>query len=104
MKAYESARLEYDAYITHLESLPLEGQLTADITKEAKHQHDIHKEKFDKLRTTLTIKLGFLEKNKVKVMQKQLLLFQKATSAYFSGDEQALENCVKTFHIKIPRE
>lgn len=93
VKAYESARLEYDAYLTHLESLPL-----------AKHQHDIHKEKFDKLRTTLTIKLGFLEENKVKVMQKQLLLFQNATSAYFSGDKQALENCVKTFHFKIPRE
>ena len=83
VKTYESAR----------ESLPL-----------AKHQHDIHKEKFDKLRTTLTIKLGFLEENKVKVMQKQLLLFQNATSAYFSGDKQALENCVKTFHFKIPRE
>ena len=93
VKAYGSARLEYDAYLTHLESLPL-----------AKHQHDIHKEKFDKLRTTLTIKLGFLEENKVKVMQKQLLLFQNATSAYFSGDKQALENCVKTFHFKIPRE
>ena len=83
VKTYESAR----------ESMPL-----------AKHQHDIHKEKFDKLRTTLTIKLGFLEENKVKVMQKQLLLFQNATSAYFSGDKQALENCVKTFHFKIPRE
>ena len=83
VKTYESAR----------ESLPL-----------AKHQHDIRKEKFDKLRTTLTIKLGFLEENKVKVMQKQLLLFQNATSAYFSGDKQALENCVKTFHFKIPRE
>ena len=83
VKTYESAR----------ESMPL-----------AKHQHDIQKEKFDKLRTTLTIKLGFLEENKVKVMQKQLLLFQNATSAYFSGDKQALENCVKTFHFKIPRE
>ena len=83
VKTYESAR----------ESMPL-----------AKHQHDIHKEKFDKLRTTLTIKLGFLEENKVKVMQKQLLLFQNATSAYFSGDKQALENCVKKFHFKIPRE
>ena len=83
VKTYESSR----------ESMPL-----------AKHQHDIHKEKFDKLRTTLTIKLGFLEENKVKVMQKQLLLFQNATSAYFSGDKQALENCVKKFHFKIPRE
>ena len=108
VKAYESARLEYDAYLTHLESLPL-AKHQHDIHKEkfdklAKHQHDIHKEKFDKLRTTLTIRLGFLEENKVKVMQKQLLLFQNATSAYFSGDKQALENCVKTFHFKIPRE
>ena len=34
-------------------------------------------------------------------MHKQLLLFQNAISAYFAGNKQALENCVKEFHIKI---
>ena len=34
VKAYESARLEYDAYRTHLES-KLEGPVTADIAKDA---------------------------------------------------------------------
>jgi len=37
----------------------------------------------------------------VKVMHKQLLLFQNAISAYFAGNKQALENCIKEFHVKI---
>lgn len=34
-------------------------------------------------------------------MHKQLLLFQNAIGAYFAGNKQALENCVKEFHIKV---
>lgn len=34
-------------------------------------------------------------------MHKQLLLFQNAISAYFAGNKQALENCIKEFHVKI---
>lgn len=34
-------------------------------------------------------------------MHKQLLLFQNAISAYFAGNKQALDNCIKEFHIKI---
>ncbi|KAK3724955.1 hypothetical protein QZH41_017164 [Actinostola sp. cb2023] len=37
----------------------------------------------------------------VKVMHKQLLLFNNAITAYFSGNKQALESCVKEFHIKM---
>lgn len=37
----------------------------------------------------------------VKVMHKQLLLFNNAITAYFSGNKQALEACVKEFHIKM---
>ena len=34
-------------------------------------------------------------------MQKQLSLFQNAISAYFAGNKQDLENCMKEFHVKI---
>ena len=37
----------------------------------------------------------------VKVMQRQLLLFHNATTAYFSGNKQGLENTMKEFHIKM---
>ena len=30
-----------------------------------------------------------------------MLLFQNAISAYFAGNKQALDNCIKEFHIKI---
>ena len=34
-------------------------------------------------------------------MHKQLSLFQIAISAYFADNKQALENCMKEFHVKI---
>ncbi|XP_068703577.1 arfaptin-2-like [Montipora capricornis] len=102
-RAYESARIEYDAYRTDMESTQA-GPRTAAIAikaEEAKQQYDVQKEKFDKLRGDLAIKLRFLEENKVKVMHKQLLLFQNAIGAYFAGNKQALETCIKEFHIKV---
>ena len=35
-------------------------------------------------------------------MQKQLLLFHNAVSAYFSGNQSALEATMKQFAIKVP--
>ncbi|XP_020611603.1 arfaptin-2-like [Orbicella faveolata] len=103
VKAYESARIEYDAYRTDLESTQTGPRTatTAVKAEEAKQQFDVQKEKFDRIRGDLAIKLRFLEENKVKVMHKQLLLFQNAISAYFAGNKQALENCIKEFHVKI---
>ena len=67
VKAYESARIEYDAYRTDLESTQA-GPRTAGTAlkaEEAKQQFDVQKEKFDRLRGDLAIKLRFLEENKV---------------------------------------
>ena len=67
VKAYESARIEYDAYRTDLESTQTGPRTTASAVKaeEAKQQFDVQKEKFDGLRNDLAIKLRFLEENKV---------------------------------------
>ena len=69
VKAYESARIEYDAYRTDLESSQtgLKTAATAVKTEEAKQQFDVQKEKFDQLRGDLAIKLRFLEENKVQI-------------------------------------
>ena len=97
----------------------------------------MHKDKFEKLRSDVTIKLKFLDENKVeegfrrpvsldkciyaghrldflwrvfnlncflrqiKVMHKQLLLFHNAISAYFSGNQSALDATLKQFNIKL---
>ena len=67
VKAYESARIEYDAYRTDLESTQTGSRTAATAAKaeEAKQQFDVQKEKFDRLRNDLAIKLRFLEENKV---------------------------------------
>ena len=36
----------------------------------------------------------------VKVMHKQLSLFQNATTAYFAGNKEALDDSMKEFHNK----
>ncbi|XP_037543899.1 arfaptin-2b isoform X2 [Nematolebias whitei] len=103
IKLYENARLEFDAYRSDLEELsqgPRDAVAMARI-EAAQQQYQIHKEKYERLRSDVTIKIRFLEENKVKVMHKQLLLFHNAISAYFAGNQQQLEETLKEFNIKL---
>lgn len=103
IKLYETARLEYDAYRNDLENVqmgPRDSTSTPRI-EDAKTKFDEHKQKYETLRADVAIKLKFLEENKVKVMHKQLLLFHNAVSAYFSGNETALDATLKQFNIKL---
>ncbi len=68
---------------------------------EAQLAHDHQKVEFEKLRADVSVKLRFLNENRVKVMHKQLLLFHNAVSAYFSGNQTALEATLKQFNIKM---
>ena len=67
VKAYESARIEYDAYRTDLEYIQVGPRTAATVHKAeaAKQKYDVQKDKFDRLRGDLAIKLRFLEENKV---------------------------------------
>ena len=67
VKAYESARIEYDAYRTDLQSIQvgLRTAATAVEAEWAKQKYDVQKDKFDGLRGDLVIKLRFFEENKV---------------------------------------
>ncbi|XP_078682649.1 arfaptin-2-like isoform X13 [Branchiostoma floridae x Branchiostoma belcheri] len=103
IRQYEQARVEYDAYRTDLEQLQL-GPKDAAVQarmKDADSAFQAHKDKFDRLRGDVAVKLKFLEENKVKVMHKQLLLFHNAISAYFAGNQTALEATLKQFNIKL---
>lgn len=103
IKMYENARLEYDAYRTDLEELsagPRDAVTIARI-EAAQQQYQIQKDKYERLRSDVTIKLKFLEENKVKVMHKQLLLFHNAISAYFAGNQQQLEQTLRQFNINL---
>ncbi|XP_053176447.1 arfaptin-2-like isoform X1 [Scomber japonicus] len=103
IKHYENARLEFDAYRSDLEELSLGPRDAAAIVRMdmAQHDYQIHRDKYERLRSDVTIKLKFLEENKVKVMHKQLLLFHNAISAYFAGNQQQLEQTLIQFNVKL---
>ncbi|CAN9501860.1 unnamed protein product [Ophioblennius macclurei] len=103
IKLYENARLEFDAYRTDLEELSMGPRDAVTVARidTAQQQYQVQKEKYERLRSDVTIKLKFLEENKVKVMHKQLLLFHNAISAYFAGNQQQLEQTLKQFNIKL---
>ncbi|XP_071353506.1 arfaptin-2-like isoform X2 [Trachinotus anak] len=103
IKLYENARLEFDAYRSDLEELSLGPRDAAAMVRieMAQHEYQIHRDKYERLRSDVTIKLKFLEENKVKVMHKQLLLFHNAISAYFAGNQQQLEQTLIQFNVKL---
>ncbi|XP_044059074.1 arfaptin-2-like isoform X3 [Siniperca chuatsi] len=103
IKHYENARLEFDAYRSDLEELSLGPRDAATMVRieMAQHEYQIHRDKYERLRSDVTIKLKFLEENKVKVMHKQLLLFHNAISAYFAGNQQQLEQTLIQFNVKL---
>ncbi|XP_016145069.1 arfaptin-1-like [Sinocyclocheilus grahami] len=67
IKQYEAARIEYDAYRTDLEELNLGPRDANTLPKiEQSQQHfQIHREKYEKMRIDVSVKLKFLEENKV---------------------------------------
>ncbi|XP_020849706.1 arfaptin-1 isoform X5 [Phascolarctos cinereus] len=103
VKQYESVRIEYDAYRTDLEELNLGPRDANTLPKIEQSQHlfQAHKEKYDKIRNDVSIKLKFLEENKVKVLHNQLVLFHNAITAYFAGNQKQLEQTLRQFHIKL---
>ncbi|EDM00818.1 ADP-ribosylation factor interacting protein 1, isoform CRA_a [Rattus norvegicus] len=103
VKQYENARIEYDAYRTDLEELNLGPRDANTLPKIEQSQHlfQIHKEKYDKMRSDVSVKLKFLEENKVKVLRNQLALFHSAVAAYFAGNQKQLEQTLKQFHVKL---
>ncbi|XP_047247963.1 arfaptin-2-like isoform X5 [Girardinichthys multiradiatus] len=103
IRQYENARLEFDAYRSDLEELSLGPRDAAAVVRieMAQQEYQIYREKYERLRSDVSIKLKFLEENKVKVMHKQLLLFHNAISAYFAGNQQQLEQTLIQFNVKL---
>ncbi|XP_075716462.1 arfaptin-1 isoform X3 [Rhinoderma darwinii] len=103
VKQYETSRIEYDAYRTDLEELNLGPRDATTMPKieQSQQMFQIHKEKYDKMRNDVSVKLKFLEENKVKVLHNQLVLFHNAIAAYFAGNQKQLEQTLKQFHVKL---
>lgn len=102
VRQYEVSRVEYDAYRSDLEYYATAPKTEVNQQKQAETlaSFNAKRAEFEKLRSDVQIKLKFLDENRVKVMQKQLLLFHNAVSGYFSGNQTALEATMKQFAIK----
>uniref|UniRef100_A0A8C8C5K6 AH domain-containing protein n=1 Tax=Oncorhynchus tshawytscha TaxID=74940 RepID=A0A8C8C5K6_ONCTS len=94
---------QFDAYRADLEELSLGPRDAATMVRieVSQQQYQVQRDKYERLRSDVTIKLKFLEENKVKVMHKQLLLFHNAISAYFAGNQQQLEQTLRQFNVKL---
>ncbi|XP_077460616.1 arfaptin-1-like isoform X2 [Stigmatopora argus] len=103
IKQYELARVEYDAYRTDLEELNLGPRDATTLPKmeQAQQLYQTHRDKYQKMRDDVSVKLKFLEENKVKVLHKQLMLFHNAVAAYYSGNQHQLAKTLEDFHIKL---
>lgn len=103
VKRYENSRVEYDAYRVELENLKLAPRTETNLNKQAQAQLNFskHKDIYERLRSDVGVKLQFLDENRVKVMQKQLLGFHNAIVAYFAGNQQQLVATLKQFNIKL---
>lgn len=103
---YEQARVEFDAYRTELDTLTLAPRTAATISKQGAAEVNFNRQKgiYEKLRQDVGVKLQFLDENRVKVMQKHLLLFHNAITAFFAGNQQMLEATLQQFSVapKLP--
>ncbi|KAM6908905.1 arfaptin-1-like [Xenentodon cancila] len=82
-KQYETARIEYDAYRVDLEELNLGPRDAATLPKleEAQKNFQCQRERYQKVREDLTVKVRLLEENRVKVLHNQLWLLHSAVAA-----------------------
>jgi hypothetical protein len=127
VRNYEAARLEYDAYKSDLENLQnppatqhqhpttsngaqavtmSSSSILADPQKTQQItilERDLisYRTRYELLKQDVVIKLRFLDENRVKVMKKQLSLFQNATAAYFTGNFKAVEAIMKQFNVNM---
>ena len=79
-------RIEYDAYRTDLELLQtgLRDMSSANKIEDSKRRFNTHKEKFERLRSDVGVKLRFLDENRVR----SHYLFLSNSAFFFATDFQ----------------
>lgn len=97
IKQFESARLEYDAERNSLNFISPSAQTSVTYSSD---KMELARVRYDQLKEDVQIKMKFLEENTIKVMHKQLLLFNSAFASYSSGNTAALDATLKQFNIR----
>ncbi|XP_038207243.1 arfaptin-2 [Zerene cesonia] len=98
IRQYEAARVEYDAYRSEAEAAEAAGAGGAGGAA-LRAAAERHRAVYERLRDDSAVKLRLLHENRVPCSYKQLLLFHNAVSAYFSGNNVALEAAVRHFSV-----
>lgn len=105
-KQYEAARIEYDAYRVDLEELNLGPRDTITVPKleVAQKSFQAQREKYQKSRDDLSVKLKLLEENKVKVLHNQLWLLHSAIASHCLACHSYLEQNIQqaSEHLSNP--
>ncbi|XP_047467811.1 arfaptin-1-like isoform X2 [Mugil cephalus] len=96
-KQYEAARIEYDAYRVDLEELNLgpRDAVTVPKLELAQKNFQSQREKFEKIRDDLSVKVKLLEENKVKVLHNQLWLLHSSVAAHNATCHRFLEQNIQ---------
>ncbi|CAL8326066.1 unnamed protein product [Lota lota] len=94
VKQYHSHRVEYDAYRCDLEELNLGPRDVSTQSKleQAERNLQNQRKRYLKSRDDLSVKLQLLKENKVKVLQRQLLLLQSAGASHNLSCHQHLQD------------
>lgn len=94
IKAYEKARIEYDAYRNDYERVLARnhtGGVKLNHSEENIERQYLHfKQLYEKFKADTNVKLRLLDDNQIKVMQQQLFVFHNSIVAYFSMTQKQL--------------
>ena len=104
---YESARMEYDAYRSDVESLTASlaasgGARTNPRLERLTRELAPRQKRFETVRHNLKVHLQFFEEHHIGVTKRQLVLLQNAVVAYYTSDKELMDKCLKHFHIRAP--
>lgn len=96
-KQYEAARIEYDAFRVDLEELNLGPRNPGTLPKleGAQKSFQSQRERYQKVRDDLLVKVKLLEENKVKVLHNQLWLLHSAVAAHSTSCHRFLEHNIQ---------
>lgn len=97
VRQYETARLEYDAEKNSLNFISPTAQTSITYSSD---KLELARMRYEQLKEDVQIKMKFLEENTIKVMHKQLLIFNGAFASYTSGNTAALDATLRQFSIK----
>lgn len=102
IRAFEAARLEYDAERNNINNMVCtSGQANNSTTIITSDKVNQTKAKYEKLKDDVAVKMKFLDEHRVKVVQRQLVLFHNAFAAFHaSGNVASLDSTLKQFSIR----